>query len=74
MPLTALLTGTVWTDVDGDGMQDASEIGIEGATVQVIDPGPDGKLGTVLTTRSLPPQPRPVTAPGRLRLIRASIS
>ena len=42
---TALLTGTVWTDVNGDGMQNASEIGIEGTTVQVIDPGPDGVLG-----------------------------
>ena len=45
--LNALLNGTVWTDADVDGMKDASEIGIEGTTVQVIDPGPDGKLDGV---------------------------
>jgi uncharacterized repeat protein (TIGR01451 family) len=37
----------VWHDVDGDGVQDASETtGLAGVTVRLIDPGPDTTPGT----------------------------
>ncbi len=36
----------VWYDIDGDGVQDAGEPGIVGATVTVTWAGPDGVLGT----------------------------
>ena len=34
----AVLGDTVWYDVDGDGLQDAGEVGIGGVTVQVYLP------------------------------------
>jgi uncharacterized repeat protein (TIGR01451 family) len=37
---------TLWIDSDGDGIKDASEFGIEGVTVDLIGPGPDGTFGT----------------------------
>lgn len=43
---TSSVEGTVWGDADGDGIQDASEAGIGGATVQLVRAGPDGVLGT----------------------------
>ena len=36
----------VWNDVDGDGIQDLAEPGINGVTVVLLSPGPDGALGT----------------------------
>jgi protocatechuate 3,4-dioxygenase beta subunit len=38
----------VWTDADGDGVQDAgaAETGINGVTVELMGPGPDGILGS----------------------------
>ncbi len=37
----------VWTDADGDGVQDAgaAEAGINGVTVDLLSPGPDGIFG-----------------------------
>jgi SdrD B-like domain/Secretion system C-terminal sorting domain len=37
----------VWTDADGDGVQDAgaAEAGINGVTVELVSPGPDGIFG-----------------------------
>jgi uncharacterized repeat protein (TIGR01451 family)/LPXTG-motif cell wall-anchored protein len=40
------VAGTVWADVDNDGAIDAGETGIAGVTVTLIDPGPDGLVGT----------------------------
>ncbi|MGC8951420.1 SdrD B-like domain-containing protein, partial [Chloroflexus sp.] len=36
----------VWRDVNGDGVQDASETGISGVTVTLTGAGPDGVFGT----------------------------
>ena len=36
----------VWSDPDGDGIQDPGETGIEGVTVRLKSAGPDGVLGT----------------------------
>ena len=36
----------VWSDADGDGLQDPGEPGIGGVTVDLMGPGPDGILGT----------------------------
>ena len=38
--------GMVWGDADGDGIQDASEAGIGGATIQLVRAGTDGVFGT----------------------------
>ena len=38
---TGVVEGTVWTDADGDGMQDANEVGIPGAMLELcpaVDP------------------------------------
>jgi len=43
---TGSLGDRVWEDLDGDGVQDAGEPGIEGATVALTWAGPDGDLGT----------------------------
>jgi uncharacterized repeat protein (TIGR01451 family) len=40
------ITGTIWTDDDADGVIDPGETGIGGVTVELIDPGPDGILGS----------------------------
>ena len=42
----AALGDRVWVDSDSDGVQDPSEVGIEGVTVNLINPGPDGLFGT----------------------------
>jgi hypothetical protein len=42
---TASLGDRVWLDYDGDGAQDAGEVGINGATVQLLD-----SAGTVIAT------------------------
>jgi hypothetical protein len=36
----------VWVDVDGDGVQDPNEIGVEGVKVNLLGPGVDGIFGT----------------------------
>ncbi|MEM9552691.1 MAG: SdrD B-like domain-containing protein [Acidobacteriota bacterium] len=36
----------VWHDTDGDGVQDAGELGLGGVVVDLIGPGADGVLGT----------------------------
>jgi protocatechuate 3,4-dioxygenase beta subunit len=43
---TAALGDRVWIDVDGDGAQDPDEVGVRGATVQLITAGSDGLFGT----------------------------
>ena len=40
------LSGTIWDDVDADTTQDASELGIPGVVVKLVDPGGDGIVGT----------------------------
>lgn len=35
----------VWNDANGNGIQDAGEAGINGVTVQLVSPGPDGIFG-----------------------------
>jgi uncharacterized repeat protein (TIGR01451 family) len=42
---TASIGDKVWYDVDGDGVQDANEVGVAGATVSIKWAGPDGILG-----------------------------
>jgi uncharacterized repeat protein (TIGR01451 family) len=42
---TASIGDKVWYDVDGDGIQDANEVGIAGAVVSIKWAGPDGILG-----------------------------
>jgi protocatechuate 3,4-dioxygenase beta subunit len=39
------LGNKIWYDLDGDGIQDADELGIPGITVTLLDYGPDGVLG-----------------------------
>ena len=36
----------VWNDLNGDGVQDAGEPGLVGVTVNLVEAGPDGTLGT----------------------------
>lgn len=36
----------VWSDLNGNGVQDAGEPGIVGAAMQLVTPGPDGVLNT----------------------------
>lgn len=40
------VSGTVFNDVNGDGTQDATEVGLSGVTVRLMGAGPDGVLGT----------------------------
>jgi SdrD B-like domain/Secretion system C-terminal sorting domain len=35
----------IWADNNGNGIQDAGEAGINGVTVQLVSPGPDGIFG-----------------------------
>ncbi|MDF1701423.1 MAG: SdrD B-like domain-containing protein, partial [Planctomycetota bacterium] len=44
--VTSTLGDRVWNDLDGDGVQDPGEPGLNGVTVTVSAPGPDGLLGT----------------------------
>ncbi len=41
-----MIGDTIWFDVNGDGIHDETEYGLEGIEVQVTDLGPDGLLGT----------------------------
>lgn len=44
---TGIIGDRVWSDADGDGVQDAGESGIAGVTLDLIaDPGTDGVFGT----------------------------
>ncbi|MFQ5524817.1 MAG: SdrD B-like domain-containing protein [Thermoanaerobaculia bacterium] len=45
-PGTASIGDTVWLDVNGDGVASASEPGLTRVTLDLIDVGPDGMLGT----------------------------
>ncbi len=45
-PGTASIGDTVWLDVNGDGVASASEPGLSRVTVDLINIGPDGILGT----------------------------
>ncbi len=47
---TASLGRSVWADVDGDGIQDAGEAGIAGATVTIVWHGPDGDVTYTVVT------------------------
>jgi hypothetical protein len=40
------VSGTVWADRDADGTLDPGESRYGGVTVELVDPGPDGVLGT----------------------------
>ena len=42
----AIVGDRVWSDPDGDGLQDPGEAGIGGVTVRLLSPGPDGVFGT----------------------------
>ena len=49
----------IWSDADGDGVQDPGELGIGGVTVELYQPGPDSMFGTgddvlVATTTTAP--------------------
>jgi len=43
---TGTIGDRVWVDADGDGAQDAEEIGVAGVEVTLRGAGPDGKFGT----------------------------
>jgi uncharacterized repeat protein (TIGR01451 family) len=45
-PATGSIGDTVWLDANGDGIRSGSEAGITGVTLDLIDVGPDGILGT----------------------------
>ncbi|MCP4305877.1 MAG: DUF11 domain-containing protein [bacterium] len=45
-PALGGVSGAVWNDEDGDGLADPAEDGIPDVTVQLIDPGPDGNVGS----------------------------
>jgi uncharacterized repeat protein (TIGR01451 family) len=40
------VAGLVWNDADANGLFDAAENGIPDVTVQLVDPGPDGVVGS----------------------------
>lgn len=40
------ISGTLFDDTDGDGVEDAGEGGLPNVTVNLLDPGPDGIFGT----------------------------
>ncbi len=44
-PELGAVEGRVWLDDDRDGVQDPAESGIAGASVGLVDPGPDGVVG-----------------------------
>ncbi len=44
---TAVVGDRIWSDADGDAVQDPGEVGIGGVTVRLMAPGPDGLFGTV---------------------------
>ncbi len=46
----ASLTGVVYDDRDGDGVQDSGEVGIPGVDVTVVWDGPNGPVTLVVTT------------------------
>ncbi|WP_196777744.1 SdrD B-like domain-containing protein, partial [Lentzea aerocolonigenes] len=46
LPANATIGDFVWRDLDGDGVQDAGEPGVQGVTVQLFTTGPDGQAGT----------------------------
>jgi uncharacterized repeat protein (TIGR01451 family)/fimbrial isopeptide formation D2 family protein/LPXTG-motif cell wall-anchored protein len=41
---TATVSGTVWIDIDNDGVKDANEVGIPNVTVNVTWQGPNGPI------------------------------
>lgn len=43
---TGAIGDRVWVDVDGDGVQDPEEVGIQDVEVRLYTAGPDGILGT----------------------------
>lgn len=43
---TAVIGDRVWSDADGDGVQDPGEVGIGGVTLNLVNVGPDGVCGT----------------------------
>lgn len=45
-PDTGVIGDRVWSDADGDGVQDMSEVGIGGVTLNLVKAGPDGLCGT----------------------------
>ena len=47
---TSSLAGTLWNDMNGNGVADAGEPGLGGVTVQLVD----GALGTVLASQVTP--------------------
>ncbi len=47
---TASLGRSVWADTDGDGIKDADEVGISGATVTIVWHGPDGDVTYTVVT------------------------
>ncbi len=56
---SAVIGDFLWSDADGDGVQDAGELGISAVTLELLGPGPDGVLGTaddvaVATTTTAP--------------------
>jgi uncharacterized repeat protein (TIGR01451 family)/fimbrial isopeptide formation D2 family protein len=46
----ASLSGTVWNDVNGDGVMDPGEVGISGVSVVVTWDGPDGPVVMVMVS------------------------
>ena len=44
--LPATLGDRVWEDRNANGVQDAGEPGVAGITMRLVDPGPDGLVGT----------------------------
>jgi hypothetical protein len=45
-PALGAVTGIVWQDIDANGDRSEAEAGFEGVAVALVDPGPDGLLGT----------------------------
>jgi len=43
---TGAIGDRVWIDADGDGVQDAEEMGLSGVTVELVTAGADGLFGT----------------------------
>jgi uncharacterized repeat protein (TIGR01451 family) len=43
---TAAIGDRVWSDANGDGIQDPGEVGIGGVTLSLLSVGPDGLCGT----------------------------
>ena len=46
----ATISNFVWDDLDGDGIQDGSEVGIDGVIVRLIDPSDNSVITTDTTT------------------------